>query len=139
MCAAAAEASHPHPADTSVSAGSQHQPATSVAGSRGASPRENVDPELVVDYSGKSDDICDSKPPAILPGLLRGDTSTSYSKTRGSGTLVSLTYREMFGSSDKLDDSVGDRKDDVGDYTDINTRGVGTSAETNASGVGYIY
>ena len=67
MCAAAAEFSQPHPADTNVSAGSQHRPATSVAGSRGASPREDVDPELVVDYSGESDDISDSKPPASLP------------------------------------------------------------------------
>ena len=31
-----------------AAAGSQHQPATSVANSRGASPREDVDPELVV-------------------------------------------------------------------------------------------
>ena len=68
VCAAAAEASQPHPADTDVSAGSQHQPATSVAGSRGASPREDVDPELAVDYSGESDELSDSKPPASLPG-----------------------------------------------------------------------
>ena len=68
LCAAAAEASQPHPADTLVSAGNQHQPATSVAGLRGASPREDVDPELVVDYSGKSDDTSNSKPPASLPG-----------------------------------------------------------------------
>ena len=47
-CSAAAEASQSHTADTDVSAGSQHQPATYVAGSRGTSPRENVDPELVV-------------------------------------------------------------------------------------------
>ena len=38
--AAAAEASQPHPANTSASGGSQHQHATSVAGSRGASPRD---------------------------------------------------------------------------------------------------
>ena len=71
LCAAAAEASqpHPHPADTDVSAGSQHQPATSVAGSRGASPREDVDPELFADYSGESDDASDSNPFAPLPGL----------------------------------------------------------------------
>ena len=72
LCAAAAEASQPHPADTDVSAGSQHQPATSVAGSRGASPREDVDPELVVDYSGESDDVSDSKPPAPLRGAHAG-------------------------------------------------------------------
>ena len=68
LCAAAAEASQPQPADTSLSAGNQHQPATSVAGSRGALPRKDVDPELVVDYSGESDEISDSKPPASLPG-----------------------------------------------------------------------
>ena len=61
-----------------MSAGSQHQPATSVVGSRGASTREDVDPELVVDYSGGSDDISDSKPPASLPGSPGGDTSSSY-------------------------------------------------------------
>ena len=77
LCAAAAEASQPHPADTSVSAGGQHQPATSVAGSRDASPSEDVDPELVVDYSGESDEISDSKPPAPLPSSPRGDTSSS--------------------------------------------------------------
>ena len=70
-CAVAAEASHLHPADTNVSDGSQHQPATSVAGSRGALPCEDVDPELVVDYSGESDDASDSKPCAI-PGLAPG-------------------------------------------------------------------
>ena len=42
LCAAAAEASQPHPVDTDVSAGSQYHPATSVAGSRGASPREDA-------------------------------------------------------------------------------------------------
>ena len=42
-----AEASQPHLADTLVSAESQHQTATSVAGLRGALPREDVDPELV--------------------------------------------------------------------------------------------
>ena len=57
LCAAAAVASQPYPADTSVSADSQHQPATSPAGSRGALPREDVDPELVLE----SDDISDSK------------------------------------------------------------------------------
>ena len=54
LCAAAAEALQPQPADTDVSAGNQHQTVTSVAGSRGASPREDVDPELFVDYSGES-------------------------------------------------------------------------------------
>ena len=107
LCAAAAEASQPHPADTPVSAGSQHQPATSVAGSHGAPPRKDVDPELVVDYSGESDDVSDLKPPASLPGSLRGDTSSSYSKTRGSGTLGKSTYRQMFESSESSDDSVG--------------------------------
>ena len=92
LCAAAAEASQPHPADTSVSAGSQHQPATSVAGSRGASPREDVDPELAVDYSGESDELSDSKPPAPLPGSPRGDTSSSYRKTRGSGAFGKRTH-----------------------------------------------
>ena len=57
-----------------MSAGSQHQPATSVAGSCGASSREDVDSELVVDYSSESDEISDSKPPASLPGSPRGDT-----------------------------------------------------------------
>ena len=47
LCAAAAEALQPHPADTNISAGNQHQTAKSFAGSRGASPREDVDPELV--------------------------------------------------------------------------------------------
>ena len=86
LCAVAAEASQTHPAYTLVSAGCQHQPATSVAGSRGASPREDVDPELVVDYSGESDDISYSKPPASLPGSPRDDNSSSYRKMRGSGT-----------------------------------------------------
>ena len=71
-----------------MSAGSQHQPATSVAGSCGASPREDVDPEFVVDYSGESDELSDSKPPASLPGSTRGDTSFSYRKTRGSGMFA---------------------------------------------------
>ena len=66
---AAAEASQPHRPNTLVYTGSQHQPTTSVAGSRGASPREDVDPELFADYSGESDDASDSKPPASLPGL----------------------------------------------------------------------
>ena len=73
LFAVAAEASRPHPADTLVSAGSQHQTASSVAGSRGASPREDVDPELVADYFGESDDISDSKPPVPLrarPGVI---------------------------------------------------------------------
>ena len=48
-CAAAAEASKPHSADTLVFDGSQHQPATSVEGSCGAIPRKDVDPELVLD------------------------------------------------------------------------------------------
>ena len=52
LCAAAAEASQPHLADTYVFIGIQHKPAKSVANSRDASPREDVDPELVVDYSG---------------------------------------------------------------------------------------
>ena len=52
-----------------ATAGSQHQPATYVAGSRGASPREDVDPELFADYSGESDDASDSNPFAPLPGL----------------------------------------------------------------------
>ena len=47
-----------------------------------------------------------------------------------------LTYREMFGSSDESEDAVGNRKDDVSAPTNINTRGVGTSAATNARGVG---
>ena len=88
LCAAAAEASQPHLADTLVSAESQHQTATSVAGLRGALPREDVDPELVVDYSGESDDISDSRQPALLPGSTRGDTSSSYRKTRGSGMFA---------------------------------------------------
>ena len=66
LCAAAAEASQPQPADTSLSAGNQHQPATSVAGSRGALPRKDVESELVVDWD--SDEIFDSKPHASLPG-----------------------------------------------------------------------
>ena len=136
MCAAAAEASQPHPADTDVSAGSQHQPATSFTGPHGALPREDVDPELVVDYFGESDVVSDSKPPASLPGSLQGDTSSSCGKTRGRGTLSKLTYRNIFGSSDDLDDSVDNRKDDVSAPTDINTRGVGTSDDTNVRGVG---
>ena len=60
-----------------AAAGSHHQPATSVAGSRGASPREGLDPELAVDYSVESDELSDSKPPAPLPGSLLGDTSSS--------------------------------------------------------------
>ena len=99
-------------------------------------PREDVDPELVVDYSGESDDISESKPSASLPGSPRGDISSLYRKTGGSGTLGKLTHREMFGSSDESDDSVGNRNDDVSAPTDINTRGVGTSADTNARGVG---
>ena len=43
LCVAAAEASQPHPEDTYKSAGSQHQPATSVAGSRGALLRKDVE------------------------------------------------------------------------------------------------
>ena len=135
LCAAAAGASQPHPADTSVSAGSQHRPATSFAGSRGETPREDVDPELVVDYSGESYEISDSKPPASLPGSPRGDTSSSYCKTRGSGAFGKRTNSEIFGSSDASDDSVGDRKDDVSAPTDINARSVSTSADTNARGV----
>ena len=96
-----------------MSAGSQHQPATSVAGSRGASPREDVDPELVADYSGESDELSDLKQPASLPGSPRGDTSSSYRKTKGSGTLGKLTHREMFRSSDDSDNSVGNGEDDV--------------------------
>ena len=42
----------------------------------------------------------------------------------------------MFGWCDESDDSVGNGKDDVSAPTDINTRGVGTSADTNARGVG---
>ena len=91
LCAAANKASQPHPADTLVSAGSQHQPATSVAGSCDASPREDVDPELVVDYPGSLNDISNSKPPASLPSSPRGDTSSSYRKTRGRGTFVKAT------------------------------------------------
>ena len=129
LCAAAAEASQPHPADTDVSAGSQHQPATSVAGSRGEAPREDVDPELAVDYSGESDELSDSKPPAPLPGSPRGDTSSSY-KTRGSGAFGKRMHNAIFGSSDESYDSVGNRNDDVSAPTDINTRGVGTSIDT---------
>ena len=106
LCAAAAEALQSHSADTNVSAGSQHQLATSVA----ASPREGVDPELVHDYSGESDDISDSKPPASIPGSPRGDTLSSYRKTRDSDTIVKATNHEMFGSSDESDDSVGNGK-----------------------------
>ena len=91
MCAVAVEASQPHPADTDMSAGSQHQPAKSVIGHRGVSPREDVDPELVADNSGESDDVSDSNPSTSLPGSPRNDTSSSYRKTRGSGTLDKLT------------------------------------------------
>ena len=136
LCAAAAEASQSHPPDTNVSAESQHQPATSVAGSRGEAPREDVDPELVVDCSGESDDASDLKPPASLPDSPRGDTSSSVRTKRDRGTLSESTYREMFCPSDESYDSVGDGKDDVSASTDINTRGVGTSADTNARGVG---
>ena len=59
----------------------------------GASPREDVDPEVVVDYSGESDVVSDSKPPASPPGLPLGDTSSSFRKTRSCGTLSKLTYR----------------------------------------------
>ena len=107
-----------------MSAGIQHQPATSVAGSRGASPRDDVDPELVVGYSGESDDISDSKPPASLLGSPRGDTLSSFGKTRSCGTLSKLTYCEMFGSPDESNDTVGDGKDDFSASIDINTRGV---------------
>ena len=134
LCAVTSKASQPRPTDTNVSAGSQHQPATSVACSCGASPREDVDLEIVVDYSGESDDISDSNPPASLPGSPRGDTSPSFRSKRGSGTFVKATYPEMFGSSDDSDDSVGNRKDDVSAPPDINTRGVRTSADTNARG-----
>ena len=41
----------------------------------------------------------------------------------------------MFGSSDESDDLVGNRDDDVSASTDFNTRGVGTSADTNARDV----
>ena len=79
-----------------MSAGTQHQPATSVANSRGASPRVDADPELVVDYSGESDDTSHSKPPKSLPGSPRGVTSSSFRTKRGSGTFVKATYHEMF-------------------------------------------
>ena len=46
------------------------------------------------------------------------------------------TYRQMFGSSDESDDSVGNGKDDVSASTDINTRGIGTSADINTRSVG---
>ena len=69
--AAAAEASQPHLADTSVSAGSQHHPAASVAGSRGDLPREDVDPELVVDYSGESMRY-PTQITCLIPGLAPG-------------------------------------------------------------------
>ena len=91
LCAAAAEALQPHLADKNGYAGSQHQPATSVEGQRGASPCEYLDPELFVDYSGDSDDVSDSKPPASLPGSTRGGPSSSYRKTTGSGTFGKLT------------------------------------------------
>ena len=145
LCAAATEASQPQPADTNVSAGSQHQPATSVAGSRGASPREDVDPELVVDYSGESDDASDSKPSSSLPGSPRGAASSSVPNKRDRSTLSDTMYREMFGSSDESDDSLiessksdstGDGKGDVSASTDINSRGVGTSVDTDSRGVG---
>ena len=76
-----------------------------------------------------------------LPDSARGDTSSSIPAKRDRGTLSESTYREMFGSSDESDDSPnepkdsdsgGDRKGDVSASTDINTRGVGTSADTNA-------
>ncbi|CAI5703146.1 unnamed protein product [Peronospora effusa] len=111
LCAAATEASQPQPADTNVSAGCQHQPATPVAGSRSASPREDVDPELVVDYSGESDDATDSKPPVSIPGSPRGDTSSSNVTKRDRGTLSESMYREMFGSYDESDDSPNESRD----------------------------
>ncbi|CAI5704118.1 unnamed protein product [Peronospora effusa] len=144
LCAATTEASQPQPADTNVSDGSQHQPATPVAGSRSVSPREDVDPELVVDYFGESDDASDLKPPVSLPGSTRGDTSPSNVTKRDRGTLSESMYRQMFGSPDESDDSPneskdsesgGDRKGDVSDSTDINARSVGTSVDTNARSV----
>ncbi|CAI5708093.1 unnamed protein product [Peronospora effusa] len=111
LCAAATEASQPQPADTNVPAGSQHQPATPVAGSRSASPRKDVDPELVVDYSGESDDASGSKSPIPLPGSPRGDTSSSNATKRDRGTLSESMYREMFGSFDESDDSPNESKD----------------------------
>ncbi|CAI5738238.1 unnamed protein product [Peronospora farinosa] len=139
LCAAATEASQPQPADTDVPAGSQHQPATPVAGSRGASPREDVDPELAVENSGESDYASDSKPPIPLPGSPRGDNASSNVTKRDRGTLSESMYREMFGSSDESDDSPneskdsdsgGDREGDVSASTDINVRGGGTSVDT---------
>ncbi|CAI5703339.1 unnamed protein product [Peronospora effusa] len=139
LCAAATEASQPQPADTLVSAGSQHQPATPVAGPRSSSPREDVDPELVVEYSGESDDASGSKSPIPLPGSPRRDTSSSNATKRDRGTLSESMYREMLGSSDEADDSPneskdsessGDGKGDVSVSTDINARSVGTSVDT---------
>ncbi|CAI5709831.1 unnamed protein product [Peronospora effusa] len=127
LCAAATEASQPQPADTNVSAGCQHQPATPVAGSRSASPREDVDPELVVDYSGESDDASGSKSPIPLPGSPRGDTSSSNATKRD---------RDDSPNESKDSDSGGDRKGDVSASTDINAHSVGTSVDTNARGVG---
>ena len=54
-----------------MSAGSQHHPATSVAGSRGDLPREDVDPELVVDYSGESMRY-PTQITCLIPGLAPG-------------------------------------------------------------------
>ena len=75
--ATAVEATQPQPADDQSSAVGQHQPATSVAGSHDDMSCDDVDPELVVDYSVESDDSSDSKANAPPSGSPRGAASTS--------------------------------------------------------------
>ena len=85
--AATVEASQPQPADDQSSAVGQHQPATSVAGSHGYMSCDDVDPELVVDYSVESDDASDSKAKAPPSGSPRGAASSSV-PSEGQGLFM---------------------------------------------------
>ena len=143
--AAAVEASQPQPAYDQSSAVGQHQPATSVAGSHGYISCDDVDPELVVDYSVESDDASDSKANAPPSGSPRGAAFTSVPSDRDTDSLWRQKRREMFESSDESDDSssepgnlnsAGDKAGDVGTSIDITTCGVGASVDTTTCGVG---